>query len=55
MVKRLIDAYKLERTLRNIIPPLYSNAYGQGFCDGVLTAIAVIMNAAKEEGEDDEE
>ena len=48
MAKRLIDAYKLEETLRKIVPPLYSNDYGQGFCDGVLVAVAVVMNSDTE-------
>lgn len=55
MTKMLVDAYKIEEKLRNILPPMYSNDYGQGFCDAMLTAIAVIMNTAKEEGEHDEE
>lgn len=51
MAKRLIDAYKLEETLRNIVPPLYSNDYGQGFCDGVLVAVGVVMNSDTEKWE----
>lgn len=38
----MVDIDLLEEKIRDLLPGLYSNEYGRGYCDGICMAVGVI-------------
>lgn len=38
----MVDIDSLEEKIRGLLPAIYSNEYGRGYCDGICMALGVI-------------
>ena len=38
----MVDIDSLEEKIRGLLPAIYSNEYGRGYCDGIFMALGVI-------------